>query len=77
MKCEEENPCQSEEDALAWDRQLCLDQWPWRRKDWRQPQEIQQGRKKSRNTSETSQGTWLDGAQNRYFELPISSFEDE
>ena len=27
-----ENPYQSEEDALAWDRQLCLGQWQWRRK---------------------------------------------
>ena len=25
-RCEEENPCQSVEDALAWDRQLCLSQ---------------------------------------------------
>ena len=25
-RCEEENLCQSEEDALAWDRQLCLGQ---------------------------------------------------
>ena len=24
LRCEEENPCQSEEDALTWDRQLCL-----------------------------------------------------
>ena len=29
---EEENPCQSEEDALARDRQLCLGQWKWRGK---------------------------------------------
>ena len=27
MKCEEENPCQSEHGALAWNRQLCLGQW--------------------------------------------------
>ena len=32
----EENPCQSEEGALAWDRQLCLGQWRWMRKGWRQ-----------------------------------------
>ena len=36
----EENPCQSEEDALAWDRQLCLGQWQWTRRGWRQPHEI-------------------------------------
>ena len=40
-RCEEKNPCQSEEDALAWDRQLCQGPWQWREKDWRQPQEIQ------------------------------------
>ena len=28
---EEENLCQSEEDASAWDRQLCLGQWQWTR----------------------------------------------
>ena len=26
-KSVEENPCQTEEDVLAWDRQLCIDQW--------------------------------------------------
>ena len=26
-KIEKESPCQSEESALAWDRQLCLSQW--------------------------------------------------
>ena len=26
-KIDEENPCKSEEDALAWVRQLCLGQW--------------------------------------------------
>ena len=41
----EENPCQSEEGALAWDRQLCLGQWQWRRRGWRQPQEIHQERR--------------------------------
>ena len=40
-KCEEENSCQSEEGALAWDRQLCLGQWQWTRRGWRQPHEIQ------------------------------------
>ena len=38
---EEKNPCQSEEGALAWDKQLCLGQWQWRRRGWRQPHEIQ------------------------------------
>ena len=40
-RCEEVNPCQSEEGALAWDRQLCLGQWRWTRRGWRQPQGIQ------------------------------------
>ena len=58
-----DNPCQSEEGALAWDRQLCLDQWRRTRKGWRQPQEIQQVRKESKRTSETPPSTWLGGAQ--------------
>ena len=62
-RCKEENPCPSEEGALAWDRQLCLDQWRWTRIGWRQPQEIQQVRKESKRTSETPQSTWLGGAQ--------------
>ena len=62
-KCEEENQCQSEEGALAWDRQLCLGQWQWTRRGWRQPQEVQWGRKESKRTSETPSGTWLGGAQ--------------
>ena len=62
-RCEEENPCQSEEDALAWDRQLCQDQWQWMRRDWRQPQEILLERKESIRTSETPQSTWLGGTQ--------------
>ena len=61
-KIEEENPCQSEEGALAWDRQLCLDQWRWARRGWRQPQEIQRERRESKRTSETPQSTWLGGA---------------
>ena len=32
LNCEEENPYQSEEDALAWDWQLCLGQWQWTKK---------------------------------------------
>ena len=40
-KYEEENQCQSEEGALAWDRQLCLGQWQWRRNGWRQLQNVQ------------------------------------
>ena len=40
-KCEEEIQCQSEEGALAWDRQLCLDQWQWTKKGWTQPQEME------------------------------------
>ena len=51
------------EDVLAWDRQLCLGQWQWRRKSWRQLQEIQWKRKESKRTSETPQVTWLGGAQ--------------
>ena len=27
LKMCQKNPCQSEESALAWDRQLCLGQW--------------------------------------------------
>ena len=42
-KCEDENSCQSEEGAIAWDRQLCLGQSQWTLKGWRQPQEIQPG----------------------------------
>ena len=49
----------SEEDALARDRQLCLGQWQWMRKGWRQPQEIPRERKESKRTSETPQGIWL------------------
>ena len=30
-----------ERKALAWDRQLCLGQWQWTRRGWRQTQEIQ------------------------------------
>ena len=60
---EEENPCQSKEGALAWDRQLCLGQWQWTRRGWRQPQEIQPERKKSRRTSAIPQGARLGGAQ--------------
>ena len=42
-----------------WDWQLCLGQWQWRGKGWRQPQEVQWGKKESRRTSETPPGTWL------------------
>ena len=59
----EENPCQSEEGALAWDRQLCLGQWHWTRRGWRQPQEIQWEKRESKKTSETPQGMWLSKAQ--------------
>ena len=62
-RCEEENPCQSEEGALAWDRQLCLDQWQWMRRGWRQPHEIQQVRKESKRTGETPSSTWIGRAQ--------------
>ena len=44
-------------------RQLCLGQWQWKRQDWRQLQEVQLGRKKSKRTSEASPGLWLGGAQ--------------
>ena len=49
--------------CFSMDRQLFLDQWQWRRKDWRQPQEIQQERRDSKRTSETPQGMWLGGAR--------------
>ena len=62
-KCKEENPCQSKEGALAWDRQLCLDQWQWTRRGCRQPLKIQQVRKESKRTSETPQSMWLGRAQ--------------
>ena len=62
-RCEEESPCQSEEGALAWDRQLCLGKLQWTRRGWRQPQEIQRERKEGKKTSETPPGTWLGGAQ--------------
>ena len=62
-RCGEENPCRSEEDALAWDRKLCLDQWQWMRRGWKQPQKIQRERKESKKKSETPQSTWLGGAQ--------------
>ena len=51
----EENLCQSEEGALAWDRQLCWGQW--------QPHEIQRGRRGSKRKSEVPQGTWFGGAR--------------
>ena len=40
-----------------------MGQWQWRKKGWRQSQEIQQERKESRRTSETPQGMWLGRAQ--------------
>ena len=46
-RCKEENPCQSEEGALAWDRQLCLGQWQWTRTGWRQSQEIHRGERRA------------------------------
>ena len=48
---------QSEEGVLAWDRQLCLGQWQGTGRDWRQPQEIQRGRKGTKRTRETPQGS--------------------
>ena len=48
--------------CFSMDRQLCLGQWQWMRRGWRQPQEIQRERKESKRTSETPQGTWLGGA---------------
>ena len=49
--------------ALAWDRQLCLGQWQWRRRGCRQLQEIQWGKMVNRRTNETPQGTWLGRAR--------------
>ena len=62
-RCEEENPCQSEEANLAWDRQLCLDQWRRTRKGWGQLHEMQQVINENKRTSETPPSTWLGGAQ--------------
>ena len=56
-RCEEENPCQSGEGALACDRQLRMGQWQWTRRDLWQPQKIQRGRRDSRKTNETPRGT--------------------
>ena len=53
-----EIPYQIEEGALAWDRQLCLGQWQWTGRDLWQPQKIQRGRRGSKRTNETLQGTW-------------------
>ena len=63
LKMWKENPCQKEDAALAWDRQLCLGQWQWMKRGWRQPHEIPRERKESKRTSETPQSTWLGGAQ--------------
>ena len=63
-KCSGENPCQSEEGILAWDRQLSLGQWQWTRRDLWQPREIQRGRRGS-NEDKTPQGTWLGAARLR------------
>ena len=49
--------------CLARDRQVCLDQWQWTRRSWRQPQEIQQARKESKRTSKTPPSMWLGGTQ--------------
>ena len=51
------------EGALARDRQLCLGQWQWTRRGWRQPQEIQRERRMNRRTNETPQGSWLSRVQ--------------
>ena len=51
-----ENPCQSQEDASARNRQL--GQWQWTIGLW-QPQEIQRERRGSKRTNETPQDTWL------------------
>ena len=45
-------------------KMLCLGQWQWPRRGWRQPQEIQRERKESKQTNGTPQdSTWLGGAQ--------------
>ena len=38
-----ENPCQSKEGALHWDRQLCLGQWQWTKSGLWRPKKISQG----------------------------------
>ena len=65
-KCVGKNPCQSKEGTLAWDRRLCLSQWQWTRRDLRQLQVIQQGKRK---TNGTFQGMWLSRAQKGSFWL--------
>ena len=55
-KCLGENPCQSEDGALAWNRQVCLGQWQWMRRGLWQPQKIQLGRRENRKRNETLQG---------------------
>ena len=47
------------EKYFSMDRQLCLGQWLWTSKGLWQPQEIQRGRRRSKKTNETPQGTWL------------------
>ena len=63
LKMLAENPCQSEEGALHWDRQLCLGQWQWTKSGLWLSQEIQREERRSKRTSETPQGTWLGGAR--------------
>ena len=52
---------QSEEGALAWDRQLCLTQWQRTRRGLWQLPEVQRGGMGNMKTNETPQGTWLSG----------------
>ena len=42
-KCVGENPCQSEEDALEWNRLFCLSRWYWTGRGLWQPREIHRG----------------------------------
>ena len=53
LKCVGENPCQSKEGTLAWDRQLCMGQWQWMRRSLWQSQQVQSGRRGSKRTNKT------------------------
>ena len=58
LKIEQENLCQSEEGALAWDKQISLGQWKWTRRVLWLPRKIQWKRKESRKSNDTPQGMW-------------------
>ena len=69
QRSKEENPCQSEEGAPAWDKQPCLDQRRRIRRGQRQRQETQEVRKESKRMSETTLSTWPSRAQRGSLQL--------